>query len=259
MILAAALILIGANYIHGDAWYTGAKNEHGYLKKPPKACWKPPFIGVCHPLTEAWYYDKMSNSCKMLSRGTCAGGNNLFATMKRCMKQCIPLTPTNSEVCLQRPTVGSCGPVVVSWFYDHEKKHCKMFNHTICGGGGNSFLTELKCQTICRPEKKPKAVCSLTPKPGRCLFARRKWMFNEKKNMCELFPNQRCGSNDNAFSSKKKCMERCSYLKATSSCVNCEQTIGNEAPPMKQPGQSAQHPNAISSYKPHFLSPTNAS
>uniref|UniRef100_A0A224YB94 Pancreatic trypsin inhibitor n=1 Tax=Rhipicephalus zambeziensis TaxID=60191 RepID=A0A224YB94_9ACAR len=152
------------------------------------------------------------------------------------------LTPRNSEMCLQRPTIGSCGPVVVSWFFEAESKLCKMFNHTICGGGGNAFLTEKKCQSICRPKKTPKAVCSLTPKPGRCFLAKRKWHFNEKNNECEVFPNQRCGSNDNAFSTKKKCMERCSYVKAPSSCVNCEQTKGNELPLIKQPGQSGRNP-----------------
>uniref|UniRef100_A0A224Y233 Pancreatic trypsin inhibitor n=1 Tax=Rhipicephalus zambeziensis TaxID=60191 RepID=A0A224Y233_9ACAR len=238
---ASVLFLIFVNYIHGHIWSTGTKNEKG-LKEPHKACWKQPFIGVCHPLKEAWYYDQRANSCKMLTPGTCAGGNNLFHTMKRCMKECMPLTPRNSEMCLQRPTIGSCGPVVVSWFFEAESKLCKMFNHTICGGGGNAFLTEKKCQSICRPKKTPKAVCSLTPKPGRCFLAKRKWHFNEKNNECEVFPNQRCGSNDNAFSTKKKCMERCSYVKAPSSCVNCEQTKGNELPLIKQPGQSGRNP-----------------
>uniref|UniRef100_A0A131YSQ8 Pancreatic trypsin inhibitor n=1 Tax=Rhipicephalus appendiculatus TaxID=34631 RepID=A0A131YSQ8_RHIAP len=46
--------------------------------------------------------------------------------------------------------MGQCGPFVVSWFFDRYSHHCKMFNHTICGGGGNQFRSELECQQVCR-------------------------------------------------------------------------------------------------------------
>uniref|UniRef100_A0A6G5A700 Putative bovine pancreatic trypsin inhibitor n=1 Tax=Rhipicephalus microplus TaxID=6941 RepID=A0A6G5A700_RHIMP len=177
---ASLLILISVNYIDGHLWSTGTKHEKGHPTEPPKACWKKPFVGVCHPLKEAWYYEPKDNTCRMLTAGSCAGGNNLFPTLRRCNKECIPLTPKNSGVCLQRPIIGSCGPLLVSWFYDESNKFCRMFNHTICGGGGNAFLTELKCLSTCRPTKKPKAVCSLTPKPGRCFLGKRRWYFNEK-------------------------------------------------------------------------------
>lgn len=253
-LVATFLILICVNYIDGRSWFKDSKKENGSVKQQRKACLKAPFVGVCHPLNEAWYYDKKDNCCKMLQRGTCAGGNNLFPTMKKCMKSCIPLTPNNSPVCLERPVIGSCAPVIVSWFYDQRSDKCKMFNHTICGGGGNTFLTELKCQAICIPEKKPKAVCSLKPSPGRCLFAKRRWYFDEMDNTCREFSKKRCGSNDNAFSTQSKCLERCSYNKAA--CVNCEQTKGNELPPVKTAGKPDQNAinNGIPVYRPHNLS-----
>uniref|UniRef100_A0A131Z4W9 Pancreatic trypsin inhibitor n=1 Tax=Rhipicephalus appendiculatus TaxID=34631 RepID=A0A131Z4W9_RHIAP len=245
------LILINVNFIYGRTWFKDSKKENGLIKKQQKACYKPPFVGVCHPLNEAWYYDKNDNSCKMLKRGTCAGGNNLFPTLKRCTKSCIPLTPNNSPMCLQRPVIGSCAPIIVSWFYDERSDNCKMFNHTICGGGANMFLTEMKCQAICRLKKKPKPVCSLKPSPGRCFLAKKRWFFNEKDNTCREFAKKRCGSNDNAFSTKLKCLERCSYNKAA--CVNCEQTIGNELPPVKTPGKPDQIStgNGIPVYRTH--------
>lgn len=251
---ASLLILISVNYIHGHLWSTGTKHEKGHPTEPPKACWKKPFVGVCHPLKEAWYYEPKDNTCRMLTAGSCAGGNNLFPTLKRCNKECIPLTPKNSGVCLQRPIIGSCGPLLVSWFYDESSKFCRMFNHTICGGGGNAFLTELKCQSTCRPTKKPKAVCSLTPKPGRCFLGNRRWYFNEKSNRCELFLKKRCGSNENGFSTQKKCMERCTYMKAASTCVDCKQTITNELPSVKQSSLPGQNVNSVPTYRPHNLS-----
>lgn len=228
-LVAPFVILICAKYIDGRSWFKGSKKENGHTKEQQKACTKAPFVGVCHPLDEAWYYDKGDNSCKMLNRGICAGGNNLFPSIKRCKKSCIPLTPNNSPMCLQRPVIGSCAPVIVSWFYDSRSDRCKMFNHTICGGGGNMFLTEMKCQAICRLKKKPKPVCSLKPSPGMCLISKKRWFFDERDNRCHEFPKKRCGSNENAFSTQMKCLERCSYNKAA--CVNCEQTKGNELPP----------------------------
>ncbi|KAL1480824.1 hypothetical protein MTO96_050714 [Rhipicephalus appendiculatus] len=126
-----------------------------------------------------------------------------------------------------------------------------MFNHTICGGGANMFLTELKCQAICRLKKKPKAVCSLKPSPGRCFISKKRWHFDERDNTCREFPKKRCGSNDNAFSTMAKCLERCSYNKGI--CVNCEQIKGNELPPVKtsgKPNQTANN-NGIPVYRPH--------
>lgn len=254
--LATLVILICVNSLHGQNWFQSGKGK-GRPQDLPKVCSKPPFIGVCHPLEAAWYYDKNENSCKLLQRGTCAGGNNLFPTLNRCRKECIPLTPKNSKICLQRPVIGPCAPIIVAWFYDERSRYCKMFNHTICGGGGNSFLTELKCQATCRPEKKPKAFCSLTPSPGMCFLAKRKWYFDERENLCRVFLNGKCGSNDNAFATKEKCLERCSYNKATSSCVNCEQTHKNELPPTNAPGQPGQPlqpmSNDIPLYRPHNL------
>ncbi|KAL1480823.1 hypothetical protein MTO96_050713 [Rhipicephalus appendiculatus] len=76
---AIFVIFICVKYIDGRSWFKDSKKENGRLKEQQKACSKAPFVGVCHPLNEAWYYDKNKNSCKMLSRGTCAGGNNLFS------------------------------------------------------------------------------------------------------------------------------------------------------------------------------------
>ncbi|XP_072145454.1 carboxypeptidase inhibitor SmCI-like [Dermacentor andersoni] len=259
-LLALFAILIYVDFIHGQNWFQGMKKGEGRPEDLPKQCSKPPFIGVCHPLEAAWYYDKNDNSCKLLQRGTCAGGNNLFPTMNRCTKECIPLTPKNSAVCLQRPVIGTCAPVMLAWFYDERSRHCKMFNHTICGGGGNWFLTELKCQATCLPKKKPKAYCSMAPRPGRCFLANRKWYFDEKENLCRVFLNQQCGSNDNAFATKEKCLERCSYNKAASTCVNCEHTHKNELPSTmasSQPSQPIQpvNSNGIPLYRPHNLPP----
>uniref|UniRef100_A0A6G5A9C5 Putative bovine pancreatic trypsin inhibitor n=1 Tax=Rhipicephalus microplus TaxID=6941 RepID=A0A6G5A9C5_RHIMP len=156
----------------------------------PKKCMKAPFIGVCNPLVGAWYYKYQSGACVQLPSGICAGGGNLFLTQKRCMKECHILNHKSSKICLAPPAIGQCGPVVVSYYYDSQGNHCKAFNRTLCGGGGNSFVTEIECLTTCRPNKKPEPRCSISPKAGRCFLARKYYYFDETRNDCFLFPNK---------------------------------------------------------------------
>uniref|UniRef100_A0A224YDD2 Pancreatic trypsin inhibitor n=1 Tax=Rhipicephalus zambeziensis TaxID=60191 RepID=A0A224YDD2_9ACAR len=196
----------------------------------PKKCMKVPFIGVCHPLTMAWYYNFQAGSCIQLPSGICAGGSNLFLTQQKCMEECHILTHKTSKTCLSPPVIGQCGPFIVSYYYDSQGNHCKAFNRTICGGGGNSFATEVKCLTECRPNKKPEPRCSKSPKAGMCLFARKHFYFDEKKNDCFKFPDRKCGDNRNAFQSYKKCKQRCSYNKAALPCATCGQQISNQLP-----------------------------
>ncbi|XP_050036907.2 tissue factor pathway inhibitor 2-like [Dermacentor andersoni] len=238
MLLANVIVLVCLICVHGFSMFKSGKGTNGVkapLENLPKPCRKPPFVGVCHPLKEAWYYEQNSNCCKMLQPGTCAGGNNLFPTMKKCMKECMPLTPRNSRTCLQRPVEGTCAPLLVAWYFDTESSYCKMFNHTICGGGPNLFLTEMKCQQACLPKEKPKAYCSMAPTPGKCWGGKRHWYFDEKTNNCHLFAGKRCGKNNNAFSSYLKCMQRCSHRKAVA-CPTCTQIQQNELPAPQIPG-----------------------
>ncbi|XP_075721721.1 carboxypeptidase inhibitor SmCI-like [Rhipicephalus microplus] len=202
----------------------------------PKKCMKVPFIGLCHPLVGAWYYNYQTGACVKLPSGICAGGGNLFLTQKKCMQECHILSHKTSKTCLALPVIGQCGPIIVSYYYDSQANHCKAFNRTLCGGGGNSFVTEIQCLTTCRPNKKPEPRCSVSPKAGRCFIARKYYYFDETKNDCFLFPNKKCGSNRNAFSSYKSCKQRCSYNKAALPCATCGQQISNQLPSGAFPG-----------------------
>ncbi|XP_075554160.1 tissue factor pathway inhibitor 2-like [Dermacentor variabilis] len=236
-------------YVHVLSVCYGQYDTKGLSEKSAKTCTKPPFVGVCHPLTEAYYYDAQTNNCKMLPPGVCAGGNNLFPSMKRCAKQCVPLTPSSSKVCLQPPVVGPCGPLQVSWYFDPQTMFCKMFNHTICGGVGNAFRSELKCQEMCLPTQKPEAFCSKPPKPGRCFLAKKRYYFDDIRNGCFMFAENKCGSNRNGFSKWEKCMQRCSYTKSTMPCPTCAQKINNELPHGGVAGYPTQ-PGQVGPYGP---------
>ncbi|XP_037499551.1 papilin [Rhipicephalus sanguineus] len=231
-LLTGKLVLLCVSFTQFFSLRVSAQSNKGIYERRPKQCLKEPFIGVCRPLsTTAWYFDAQHHTCVPLNPGVCAGGNNLFPTYQKCMKECQLLTQKKSKICLWPPTVGPCGPVVVSWYYDQGIDRCKAFNRTICGGGGNSYLTELKCQFECRPTVKAEARCSKPPKPGMCFVAQKRFYFDDRINECVQFPNNKCGKNRNAFRSAKKCRERCSYIKGGIQ-------ISNQLPTGGVPGQA---------------------
>ncbi|XP_037499871.1 collagen alpha-2(IX) chain-like [Rhipicephalus sanguineus] len=231
-LLTGKLVLLCVSFTQFLLLRVNAQSNKGIYERLPKQCLKDPFIGVCRPLmTTAWYFDTQRHTCVSLPPGVCAGGNNLFPTFQKCMEECQLLTQKKSKVCLWPPTVGPCGPVVVSWYYDAGIDRCKAFNRTICGGGGNCYVTELKCQFDCRPSVKPEARCSQPPEPGRCFIAQKRYFFNDKTNECVPFPNNKCGKNRNAFRTLKRCKARCSYNKAASQ-------ISNQLPTGGVPGQA---------------------
>uniref|UniRef100_A0A224Y2J4 Pancreatic trypsin inhibitor n=1 Tax=Rhipicephalus zambeziensis TaxID=60191 RepID=A0A224Y2J4_9ACAR len=212
------------NCVQVLCFFGSEKSWKGTTDKRSHTCAKKPFVGVCHPLTDAWFYDAHTNTCKQLPKGVCAGGNNLFGSLKKCTKTCIPLTKALTKICLHPPSMGQCGPFVVSWFFDRYSHHCKMFNHTVCGGGGNQFRSELQCQQVCRP-KRMKARCSERPVPGMCFIGQKRFHFDVRRNTCVKFADHKCGSNNNAFHSFKKCMDRCSYNRAAMPCPKCTHKI----------------------------------
>uniref|UniRef100_A0A131Z1F3 Pancreatic trypsin inhibitor n=1 Tax=Rhipicephalus appendiculatus TaxID=34631 RepID=A0A131Z1F3_RHIAP len=193
---------------------------HATPKKMPSKCLKQPYVGTCRPLFGYYYYNPNRQVCVSIPRGTCAAGPNLFPSLIQCQKTCIPMTLKHAKKCLRLPVEGPCGPVVVAWYYDFGGRDCKLFNRTICGGHGNDFVSEMKCQEICLHIHRP--VCSLPPKPGPCHGSRLRWYFDDRGNRCHEFGHNLCGKNHNAFASRHKCMERCSYMKPASGAIRSE-------------------------------------
>ncbi|XP_049526488.1 kunitz-type serine protease inhibitor bitisilin-3-like isoform X2 [Dermacentor silvarum] len=136
----------------------------------------------------------------------------IFVVPAICFPYLSALNLKSAKMCLKLPVHGPCGPVIVAYYFDHLENHCKVFNRTICADGENNFVSELKCQATCLHKHKP--LCSLPPTPGHCYGRKSHWHFLETSNTCRLFPKDQCGANPNAFTSMKKCLDRCSYRKA---------------------------------------------
>lgn len=58
-----------------------------------------------------------------------------------------------SEFCYLDPKVGNCRGSINRWYYDKNKKVCKLFPFTECGGNKNNFMSQEDCITTCARKK----------------------------------------------------------------------------------------------------------
>nr|XP_054928141.1 papilin-like [Dermacentor andersoni] len=232
------LLLLSVNCV--QAWF---KKSPKVEKKQPPFCTKPPFLGSCQPLTQTWYYNSTEKRCTPSSVGFCIGGTNRFVSEKKCKETCespSKATPSNT-MCFKPPVTVSCGQVEHAWFFDPNTSTCKMFTYiaSACGSVSNKFWTEMKCQAVCLPTKKPQITCSQDPVLDFCLAQRKKWFFNFSNNTCMQF-QKGCGRSANSFSTYEKCMEKCSYNQIAAAFPTSGQNLQNEQPLGGIPGVPSQ-------------------
>uniref|UniRef100_A0A131YLL3 Pancreatic trypsin inhibitor n=1 Tax=Rhipicephalus appendiculatus TaxID=34631 RepID=A0A131YLL3_RHIAP len=222
----------------------------------PEFCNKPPFLGSCRPLSVQWYFDVTERLCKPLSSGFCSAGNNCFAKYEKCKELCETTSKKAiPHMCQKPPAVIRSRHLKHAWFFDANSTSCKMytFDAVTCGSTSNSFYTEMKCQSVCIPTKKPKPSCSEDTVRDICVITRKHWFFDYKTNLCLRFPRNGCGKGANSFSTYDKCMQKCSYIQSTVACLNCEQKYPNELPQQGKP----TGPNVVGPVSP--LVPTGPS
>ncbi|XP_065311357.1 kunitz-type serine protease inhibitor A-like [Dermacentor albipictus] len=205
--------------VHAHAGFNCFKDC--YREKPvphptPSICLKPPVLGYCKPLLNAWYFDYNKKECVKVDPSLCGTGRNLFGTSEQCKKTCERPVGQAQIICLTPPVLASARPLLQSWYFEIECACCKRLNYTLGAASVNKFSTETKCQEVCKPNHKPKVVCSLVPESQWCFLTPRlfmSWYFDPTRNTCARFPKARCAKNRNGFTSLKKCMTRCSCFK----------------------------------------------
>ncbi|XP_049526494.1 papilin-like [Dermacentor silvarum] len=188
-----------------------ATEPPGFNVKVSSYCQRPAFVRDCRPLGScAWYYEPTHRNCMMADPTSCGTGPNLFCSKEECMHVCRDLRTKKGKWCRQAPVIGSCDPVLQTWQYDSHK-YCKRLNYTICSKISSGFASEEKCLNVCSPNRNVKPVCSLkTRRIMRGGWARI-WYFHAGRNNCLQFSGALCARNQNCFTSREKCLERCSY------------------------------------------------
>ncbi|XP_075555457.1 kunitz-type serine protease inhibitor A-like isoform X3 [Dermacentor variabilis] len=179
----------------------------------PVHCLIPAPTGPCRPLLNYYYYDPKNGVCKKVNPTLCSAGANLYSTKESCYEVCSTGRAQKETHCLRLPLIGTCEPVLQTWHHDRDKRICKRLNYTICSLGTKEFATEEMCLITCLPGIKPKVLCSLKPRSEPCMGRSRTWYFDLGSNSCHRFPSGRCAANDNGFTSRQKCLARCSYEK----------------------------------------------
>ncbi|XP_075555450.1 actinia tenebrosa protease inhibitors-like isoform X3 [Dermacentor variabilis] len=196
--------------------FKNCKREKPVPQPTPSICLKPPVLGYCKPLGRAWYFDHHKKECVKVDPALCGTGSNLFGTLEQCKKVCEHPVGQAQIICLTPPVLASSRPLLQSWYFEVDCACCKRLNYTLGAASGNKFSTEIKCQELCKPNHKPKAVCSLVAESQWCLLTTKifkHWYFDSTKNTCHRFSKGRCAKNSNGFTSLNKCMTRCSCFK----------------------------------------------
>uniref|UniRef100_A0A6G5A9X4 Putative kunitz n=1 Tax=Rhipicephalus microplus TaxID=6941 RepID=A0A6G5A9X4_RHIMP len=152
------------------------------------------------------------------------------------------------ERCTKPPEKGYCRAFVPTWYFDFNRRLCRIFIYGGCGGNDNQFSSEKRCQEVCLPGRRTQRLCSLKPEPGGTGILCRRWYFDRNYGTCSLFSNNQCARNANGFYSCKICMRRCSNLKATEVCQLArsstkppsaqEQQTGNNTTPFNRPSST---------------------
>ncbi|XP_030369667.1 kunitz-type serine protease inhibitor spermatin-like [Scaptodrosophila lebanonensis] len=57
---------------------------------------------------------------------------------------------TNKAICELPPDYGRCSKYTKMWYYDNERRRCKTFIYSVCGGNANRFYTKRECEEFCR-------------------------------------------------------------------------------------------------------------
>ncbi|XP_037575610.1 papilin-like [Dermacentor silvarum] len=118
-------------------------------KDVPVACLKPPVTVSCGQVRHAWYFDRNSTSCKMLSYTdpACDSAGNRFLTEMKCQGVCLPTVKPKS-ICSMDPEPDRCFLSKKQWFFNFRNNTCMKFQKG-CGKGANSFSTYDKCMWMC--------------------------------------------------------------------------------------------------------------
>ncbi|XP_033902389.3 tissue factor pathway inhibitor isoform X1 [Acipenser ruthenus] len=99
------------------------------------------------------FYNIKVDQCQPFSYKGSGGNGNRFFTDRMCMSNCsdraAELYPQGDAACALTKDFGSCQNHFLMYYYHQEKRKCKSFFYSGCGGNGNRFVDIHTCNSTC--------------------------------------------------------------------------------------------------------------
>ncbi|XP_033905000.1 tissue factor pathway inhibitor-like isoform X3 [Acipenser ruthenus] len=99
------------------------------------------------------FYNIKVDQCQPFSYKGSGGNGNRFFTDRMCMSNCsakaAELYPQGDAACKLQKDFGLCQNHFLMYYYHQEKRKCKSFFYSGCGGNGNRFVDIQSCNSTC--------------------------------------------------------------------------------------------------------------
>uniref|UniRef100_A0A7M5VFX9 Papilin n=1 Tax=Clytia hemisphaerica TaxID=252671 RepID=A0A7M5VFX9_9CNID len=184
-----------------DDYISSSKGPNDYMCPLYKtSCDMPKVSGNCEGNFQRYYYDQLTNECKLFVYGGCRGNKNNYISQGKCEQECVQeIQPTEAPL--------STTPAI-------------------------TFQPKITTD--------PKDItdpCEMPLQRGTCdsgsVTADQRYYFDKVNGQCQVFAFGGCDSNENNFLSKSECENMCIYRKVTTPSIN-EVTDGLGGPSLKE-------------------------
>ncbi|XP_037645548.1 tissue factor pathway inhibitor a isoform X2 [Sebastes umbrosus] len=153
--------------------------------------------GPCRGLVTRYFFDSKSQQCKHFFYGGCFGNANNFRSMLECQAKC------------QNPAKPTTAPE----FHIQSSRRSSVVQPTMVTGELTVSLSEPQVQandTNQEPkDSNPTELCFSPLDKGTCHGAERRFAYNLKTKRCQMFHFSGCGGNENNFTHRKDCINKC--------------------------------------------------
>ncbi|KAM8855596.1 tissue factor pathway inhibitor a isoform 2-T2 [Spinachia spinachia] len=148
--------------------------------------------GPCRGLLTRYFFDTNVQRCRHFFYGGCFGNANNFNSMLDCQAKCHSPEPTNAP---ERHTLSARQPA---------DERPTILTGELSSPQLQSNVTDQEPEVLI-----PTELCFRPVDRGTCHGAEKRFAFNPKTKRCQMFHYSGCGGNENNFTKRKNCFNKC--------------------------------------------------